>query len=263
MYGYVYKTTNLVNGMIYIGQHKGDVFDTSYFGSGLLIREAFSKYGIDNFKCEVLEWCETRELLDAAEIYWIEKLNSKDKTIGYNIASGGFVPRWCGPEHPMYGKHHTKESNEKNRQSHLKIYADCPELRKQISDRQLALFASSEGKIIKQKISSTLTGKPSATAGWIYIHKDDIERKVPKDKLNEYLENGYILGRTDKQAARLKKIASNPSNETREKIRETAKKKKGGHWLVNKEGIIKYIIDLDEVNEYLNSGYVIGRKYHD
>ena len=55
MYGYVYKTTNLINGMIYIGQHKGEVFDTESFGSGLLIREAFSKYGIDNFKCEVLE----------------------------------------------------------------------------------------------------------------------------------------------------------------------------------------------------------------
>ena len=35
MYGYIYKTTNLVNGKIYIGQKKSDVFlGDKYLGSG-------------------------------------------------------------------------------------------------------------------------------------------------------------------------------------------------------------------------------------
>ena len=33
MYGYIYKTTNLVNGKIYVGQHKGE-FTEDYIGSG-------------------------------------------------------------------------------------------------------------------------------------------------------------------------------------------------------------------------------------
>lgn len=35
MYGYIYKTTNLINGKIYIGQHKANKFlGQSYLGSG-------------------------------------------------------------------------------------------------------------------------------------------------------------------------------------------------------------------------------------
>ena len=43
MFGYIYKTTNLINGKIYIGQHKSEVFDNSYYGSGKLIGRAITK----------------------------------------------------------------------------------------------------------------------------------------------------------------------------------------------------------------------------
>ena len=39
MYGYIYKTTNLLNGRIYIGKRKGD-FDNNYFGSGRYLLNA-------------------------------------------------------------------------------------------------------------------------------------------------------------------------------------------------------------------------------
>jgi hypothetical protein len=35
-YGYIYKTTNLLNNRIYIGKHKGE-YNPNYFGSGLII----------------------------------------------------------------------------------------------------------------------------------------------------------------------------------------------------------------------------------
>ena len=89
MYGYIYKTTNIINNKIYIGQHKSNVFDKLYIGSGNILHLAINKYGIDNFKCEVLEWCVDKESLNKAEIYWINYYNSYDHKIGYNIAQGG------------------------------------------------------------------------------------------------------------------------------------------------------------------------------
>ena len=91
MYGYIYKTTNLINNKIYIGQHKATKFESEhYIGSGLLITEAISKYGFDNFKCELLETCESKEQLNERELFYIKLYNSQDKTIGYNIADSGY-----------------------------------------------------------------------------------------------------------------------------------------------------------------------------
>ena len=162
----------------------------------------------------------------------------------------------------MYGKHHTEESKEKNRQSHLEIYAEHPELRKKISNRQLALFASPEGEIVKRKISNTLKSKPGATKGYIYVHKDSSECQVPPEKLDEYLSNGYERGRSKEQADRLRLISSYLTPDGREAIVKTSRKKKGGHWLVNEAGDVKYLIDQEDINSYLAKGYIIGRKYH-
>ena len=60
-YGYVYKTTNTVNGLVYIGKHSTEKvretqsLDESYYGSGIKLRKAISKYGIDSFVVEILE----------------------------------------------------------------------------------------------------------------------------------------------------------------------------------------------------------------
>ena len=88
-YGYIYKTTNLINGKIYIGQHKGESFDKRYLGSGKYLKCAIKKYGRNNFKCELLEYCESLEDLNDREIYYIKENKSQNKDIGYNIANGG------------------------------------------------------------------------------------------------------------------------------------------------------------------------------
>lgn len=83
----IYITTNLITGKIYIG--KDSTNNPSYVGSGLLLKKAIKKYGISNFKKEILECCNSHEHLCEREKYWITELKSTDRKIGYNIAEGG------------------------------------------------------------------------------------------------------------------------------------------------------------------------------
>ena len=89
MYGYVYKTTDLRNGKIYVGRHKSDEFDSSYFGSGNIIKRIIENNSTDILSCEILQECYSHDEMCNAEKYWIAKLDSKNPEIGYNIADGG------------------------------------------------------------------------------------------------------------------------------------------------------------------------------
>ena len=90
MYGYIYKITNLVNGKIYVGQHKSNIFEPNkYLGSGVALKKAIEKYGINSFSQELVEWCESKQKLNEREMFWINNLNSNCSNIGYNLTLGG------------------------------------------------------------------------------------------------------------------------------------------------------------------------------
>lgn len=50
------------------------------------------------------------------EAYWIKELNPKLNKIKDETNRGEYI---SGEKHPMFGKHHTEESNKKNGQAHL------------------------------------------------------------------------------------------------------------------------------------------------
>jgi len=83
----VYKTTNILNGKIYVG--KDESMKPHYIGSGYILKKAIKKYGKDNFKKEVLESCISREDLEEREKFWIKELDATNHEVGYNIAEGG------------------------------------------------------------------------------------------------------------------------------------------------------------------------------
>lgn len=91
IYGYVYLTTNLINGKKYIGQHKGCHIDHNYFGSGLLVSKALKLYGKANFSCEILDIAYSKEELDTKEIYWIKQHNAVASNDYYNLDKGGVI----------------------------------------------------------------------------------------------------------------------------------------------------------------------------
>lgn len=81
---YIYKTTNLITGKVYIGK-SAKQFNKKYLGSGTILMRAVKKYGKENFIVELIEQCICVEDLDLREIYWIKFYKSNS----YNIAPGG------------------------------------------------------------------------------------------------------------------------------------------------------------------------------
>lgn len=89
MYGYVYMTTNLITNKIYIGQKKSDKFIENYYGSGIYIKRSLKKYGKENFRIELITWCETKTEINEYEKFYIKISRCQDIKYGYNISKGG------------------------------------------------------------------------------------------------------------------------------------------------------------------------------
>lgn len=84
----VYKTTNLVNGKIYIGQHQTYDLNDGYLGSGILLKRAIEKYGAENFKREILFECSSVEEMNAKEAELVNEEFLKRDDV-YNLKEGG------------------------------------------------------------------------------------------------------------------------------------------------------------------------------
>ena len=106
VYGVIYKITNLLDGMIYVGQttRSIEVRFREHAVADSRIGNAIRKYGAENFSCEVVEECESRAALDEREIFWIAHFDCKSPN-GYNLTDGGEGGSGlCGENHYWFGK---------------------------------------------------------------------------------------------------------------------------------------------------------------
>jgi len=88
MYYIIYKTTNTVNGKVYIGKHKTKDLDDGYLGSGKLLQRAIEKYGVENFAREIIHLCKTEEDMNTKEREIVtEDFCLREDT--YNLCVGG------------------------------------------------------------------------------------------------------------------------------------------------------------------------------
>lgn len=184
----IYKTTNLVNGKIYIG--KDEKNNPNYLGSGKILKSAIKKYGEENFKKEILEICKTREELNEREKYWIKKLKSIEE--GYNIAEGG-----AGGD---------TYSNNPN----LKDIID------KLSGENNHFFGKKHSDENKEKIRKTKIGKPSWNSGKTNVYSDETKEKMSKARDSYKKENHPMFIDIDKKE--LIKILSETNS-----LRKTAK----------------------------------------
>lgn len=87
-YYIIYKITDIINNMVYIGQHATNDLNDNYMGSGTILRAAQLKYGMHNFKKQILKVFDNEYDMDRYEQLIVNKafINS-NRT--YNIVLGG------------------------------------------------------------------------------------------------------------------------------------------------------------------------------
>jgi len=83
----VYRITNQINGKYYIGVHSTDDINDNYMGSGMAIRRAIKKYGIINFKKEILYIFDNKSDAYDKERSLLENIWNTDDS--YNMSAGG------------------------------------------------------------------------------------------------------------------------------------------------------------------------------
>lgn len=264
-FGYIYKTTNRLNGKVYIGQKKSQKFlYDKYLGSGKLLQRAIQKYGKQNFSVSLLVWCISQQELDEKERYYIKLYNSTDTELGYNISSGGTG----GKTTSGYIHIHRGDEDKLVSSTELKLYLDSGFSlgmsehskanignaikkinrsgiknpfygKKHTKETKLLIGQKSKGRgtgennvskrpEVRYKISQYAKNNPNnyfKTHVFHYIHKDNIERRVDR---NLPIPDGWAVGRL-------------PSC-----------------WINN--GQEEKLIHTYELDKYLNSGYVKGRK---
>jgi len=139
-YGFVYVTTNLINGKKYVGKciyERQNNWET-YLGSGTYLKRAIKKYGKDNFSKEILEEANSSEELNLLEEKYILMFDAVNSDLFYNIkltSIGGDVftynPRkeeirdmrkkqMSGNNNHQYGKPKTKKMIDSVKKSNSK-----------------------------------------------------------------------------------------------------------------------------------------------
>ena len=211
MYYTVYKITNLLNDKYYIGAHKTEDLDDSYFGSGTAIKQAIDKHGKENFRKDILFIYDNADDMWLKESQLVTEQVVKDRQ-SYNLCAGGGT----------YPAEDTKVDYETLRKNGLKgarkqwnFYRDNPEALEKIKAKASASLKatwsrkgvawtgrvhSEETKELMRQVHATTghqKGKKNSQYGtcWIYHPELKENKKIVKEQLSEYNNIGWIKGR--------------------------------------------------------------------
>lgn len=205
MFYIIYQITNLINNKIYVGKHQTKNIDDSYMGSGKLIKDAIKKYGIENFKKEILFWFDNESDMNKKEAELItEEFCLRENT--YNLCPGGkggwgYINNELGEVRNPFRSLEFQQSLDK-RKGNAKTHSVC-------RDKQLGFFnpevrrianeASRQPQVIdkKKQTYSEINhqkGSNNSQYGTMWIHSIELKqsKKISKDQL---IPVGWTVGR--------------------------------------------------------------------
>ena len=112
----IYKLTNVINGMGYVGatknfkrrmgEHHWNYGDKRKIRT--LVDKAIREYGWENFTVEILEVCDA-EVAPERESHWIKELNTLEPN-GYNCTNGGEMREMSTEERMQYSANQIKKT---------------------------------------------------------------------------------------------------------------------------------------------------------
>lgn len=247
VFGIIYRTTNLVNGRMYIGKHQvSDKYDGTfdgYLGSGTLLKRSISLYGEEKFERETLRECFSKDELDEWEELYLQKYNCAENPLYYNCINTNYLGG------RKSGYHHSEET---------KIKLSESAKRRGISKETRAkmMVTKSDPEYLKEfgkKISEAISGRKA-------INKNGIQKVVTIDDLPSYLDDGWELGVLpdiveSRIAPQRGKYRSPQSKESIEKRMAYIR----GTIVLSKEGHNDKMVSKDDLQSYLDNGWKIGR----
>lgn len=207
-YHFIYKTTCSINKKYYIGMHSTNNLKDNYLGSGKYLRYSIKKYGKENFKIEILELLNTREELVKRETE-IVSLNEIAKKECMNLrigGSGGFTKEEQTKGCQASGLKHAKRllSDKEYRDKCCKAissgvkqgYSNGTRIKRLRSDtfkgRTHTTATRLKQSIIRQ---GTGLGERNSQYGTCWVTKEGINKKIKKEELTNFTQQGWILGR--------------------------------------------------------------------
>lgn len=211
MYGYIYITTNLVNGKQYIGKHVSSQFDENYKGSGILLWKAISKYGWDNFKTEILKECISLEDLNQSEVEEIANRDAVNSDQYYNLAGGGkgdWSSQWVSNEFRRnFAEQMSGDRNPAKRpEVQAKMRGPRPSISGSNNPNYGGLSEINRKHISESRIKSGIAkgernpmygkrGKESPHYGKIHVNNGINYITIPADEYEDYQKQGYTKTR--------------------------------------------------------------------
>lgn len=206
MYYYLYKVTNWFNGKIYVGVHKTDNLDDGYMGSGVYLRRAQEKYGLEYFTKEILQVFDSAEEMFEAESQIVNEEFIKD-SMTYNLKLGGFGGWGC-----CNGDNHNNKGNcRKTGNIGWKVKAIIDDeyklkismgMKKAYQNGFINPFLGKEHtEETKRKIGEANSihqqGEKNSQFGKVWIHNMFLRESKPVDldEVDWFIANGWIKGR--------------------------------------------------------------------